>query len=183
MGSQIEKLAEEKSKLIGEKKQLENWRKLLYETGETLQNVVFDALRLLGLENAELGPKSDYDIIGVVDGEIVIFEVKGLTKNAGRGDVFSLDRHMEEYKKKNPGKKVAKGILVVNAYRNDYPESRDKKGNQVFADDAVKHAKLLKFALLDTRILYNATFDVIEGKKINGIHFLGSLVKITGVYS
>jgi hypothetical protein len=183
LSSQIEQLSEQKMQLVAEKQQLEYWRKLLYETGDMLEDVVFEALKLLGLDNVQFGIKGDHDIVGELDGKTLLFEVKGLNKSAGRKEVFDLDRHIGEFGLKNPGKKVAKGVLVANAYRDDPPDTREESGKQIFAGDAVDHAKLLEFALLDTRVLYRLVTDVIEGKLDDTSEVLQSLRETIGIYS
>lgn len=180
---QIEELSGHRARLIEERRELEVWRRLLYESGNALEDVVLEALKILGLNNVQYGLKGDHDIIGELSGDILIFEVKGLTKSAGRLDVFALSRHIEEFEVKNPNIKVSKGVLVVNAYRNFPPTVRDKEGRQIFAGDSIKHAELLEFSLVDTRDLYRAVTDVIEGRLIDKDQFLQGMREATGIYS
>jgi len=181
--SQIEELSDQKATVVAERQQLEYWRRLLYETGDLLEDVVFEALKLLGLANVRFGARGDHDIAGELDGETLIFEVKGLNGSSGRREVFDLDRHISEFEPKNPGTKVAKGILVANAYRHDPPSTREEEGRQVFAGDAVDHAKALGFALLDTRVLYRLVADTIEGNLDDTHEILKALRDTVGVYS
>lgn len=183
LSNQIEDLSEKKARLLEEREQLEYWRRLVYESGDMLEEVVLEALKLLGLQNARFGPKGDYDIVGEFAGETLLFEVKGLKGAVGRKHMFDLDRHINEFKLKNPSEKVAKGVLVANAYCNDFPDTREEGGKQIFAGDAVDHARLLEFALLDTRILYRLITDTIEGNLTNTNEVLEALRNTIGVYS
>jgi hypothetical protein len=183
LSDQIEQLSDQKAQLLAERQQLEYWRRLLYETGGALEDTVFEALDLIELDDVRFGVKGDHDIAGELDGETLLFEVKGLGKSAGRKEVFDLDRHINEFELKNPGTKVAKGVLVANTYRHDPPESREKGGKQIFTGDAVDHAKLLDIALLDTRVLYQIVTDAIEGNLKDASEVLRALRNTTGIYS
>lgn len=183
ISAEINNLTEIKSQLVSERQQLELWRKLLYETGYVLEDVVLDALRLLGLIDAKRGTKGEYDIIGDFEGETILFEVKGLSKSAGKGEVFSLNRHIEEFAVRYPDRKIAKGVLISNSYRNLAPDLRGNNDQPIFASDALKHAELLSFALVDTRDLYTAVTDVIEGNNKEMGKLLREVRQIIGVYS
>ena len=182
LSNKIADLAAEKTNLQNLLQQMEYWRRLLYESGEALEDVVLEALKLLGLDNARFGLKGDHDIAGEIDGETVVFEAKGLNRSAGRKEVFALDRHKDEFELKNPQIKVAKCVLVANTYRQNPPSTRETDGKQIFTSDAVEHAKLLGFALLDTRILYKIAKETIEREMDNNIEFLKALKNTTGIY-
>jgi hypothetical protein len=179
---QTEALSKQRSKLIAQRQQLERWRRLLYETGDALEIAVKESLDLLRFQNVRLGPRGDHDIVAGFEGETLLFEVKGLTRSVGRRDVFSLDRHIAEFRAKNPGDTVAKGILIANAYRNDPPDTREQGGKQIFSGDAVDHARLLGFALLDTRVLYRIITDVIEGTTTDTRAVMQDLRDTLGVF-
>lgn len=183
LSRQIDELSKRRSELLTQRQQHEVWQKLLYESGNDLESIVLEALKLLGLENVQPGPKGDQDITGEFFGDTFLFEVKGLNGSAGRKEVFSLDRHIDEFEAKNHDRKVSKGVLVVNAYRKLAPALRDAEGRQVFAGDAVKHAKLLEFALLDTRDLYRAVTDAIEGRMTDPSRVFQEFRQTVGVYS
>lgn len=183
LSQQIDELSKRRSELLTQRQQYEVWRKLLYESGNDLESIVLEALKLLGLEDVQPGPKGDQDITGEFLGDTFLFEVKGLSGSAGRKEVFSLDRHIDEFEAKNSDRKVSKGVLVVNAYRKLAPALRDAEGRQVFAGDAVKHAKLLEFALLDTKDLYRAVTDAIEGRMTDPRRVFQELRQTVGVYS
>ena len=115
--------------------------------------------------------------------ELCLFGVYGLDESAARKEVFDLDRRIEAYGRGNPGNCVAKGLLVANAWRRDPPSARGQKDRRVFSQDAVDHAQLLGFALIDTRDLYRAVTDVVEGKLDQPEEALARLVDTTGVYA
>lgn len=183
IAKQLEVLNEQKVQAEQQKSKMEKWRRLLFEDGDALEEVVMDSLKLLGLENAEFGPKGDWDIVGELDEQLLLFEVKGLTKNAGRQEIHALTRHIDEYETKVPEKKVARGVLVVNAYRNEPPDTRDSKGKEVFANDAIKLAIPREFALLDTRTLYRVVLNVIEGRLPDKLGFLRTIRDTIGIVS
>ena len=73
-------------------------------------------------------------------------------------------------------------MLVVNAWRCDPPSARGLQEKQVFADDTVEHAKLLKFTLLDTRVLYRIVCDRMEGKLDETPQVLLDLLSTVGIH-
>jgi hypothetical protein len=179
---QTEALSKQRSHLIARRQQLERWRRLLYETGDALEIAVRESLDLLGFENVRFGPRGDHDIVAEFKGETLLFEVKGLTRSVGRRDVYALGRHITEFEAKNPGDTVAKGILIANAYRNDPPDTREQGGKQIFNGDAVDHATRLRFALLDTRVLYRIITDVLEGTTTDTRAIMQDLRVTLGVF-
>jgi hypothetical protein len=182
LSAEIDERLQAKERLLEEKTDMQRWQRLLYATGDDLEAIVLDALDLLGLENVRPGLKGDHDIAAELDGETLLFEVKGLTGSAGRKAVFALDRHREEFELKNPGTKVAKAILVANAFRELHPDLRDAEGRAVFPGDALDHAAPLEFALLDTRVLYRLVCDVLEGRLDDPAPVLRTLRNTTGIF-
>ena len=182
LSSEIDTLTKKRTELLDEIQKYKPWKQLLYETGKPLEEIVLKALELLELENVQPGPKGDHDIVAGFQGESIIFEVKGLTKSAGRQEVFDLYRHLSAFESKHPDKPVRKGILVVNAYRTMAPDLRDKDGRVTFPDDAVKHAVLLEFALLDTRDIYRAVQEIIEGTIQDKQAWFRKIIETVGIY-
>jgi hypothetical protein len=180
--AQIEALSGERVQLVAQRQELARWRSLLYETGEALEQVALDALQLLGLQDVQFVGKASRDIVGELEGQTFLFRARGLMGTATRKEVFDLDTCVENYGRLNPGKGGAKGVLVVNAWRCDPPSARGLQEKQVFASDTVEHAKLLKFALLDTRDLYRLVCDRMEGKLDETPQFLLDLSSTVGIY-
>jgi hypothetical protein len=183
LGLQIEALSDQRAQLIGRRQELEHWRRLLYETGETLEQIVLDALHVLGLENVHLVGRDGHDIVGEFEGETFLFRVKGLMGAATRQEVFELDGRIENYERLNSGERVAKGVLIANAWRCDPPGARGLQEKLVFAEDTVEHAQLLRFALLDTRVLYHVVCDIMEGKLEDATQVLIGLRDTVGICS
>ena len=94
-----------------------------------------------------------------------------------------LDSRIESYERLNSGERVAKGVLIANAWRGDPPGARGLPEKLVFAEDTVEHAQLLKFALLDTRVLYHIVCDKMEGKLDDAAQVLIGLRDTVGIYS
>ena len=74
-------------------------------------------------------------------------------------------------------------MLVANSYRQIEPNQRDMDNRFVFAGDAVNFSRQFNFALLDTRDLYQAVVDVIEGRITEKEKLLRELRQTIGVYS
>ena len=135
----------------------------------------------MGLEDVKRGPKGEWDIEGNIDGDVLIFEAKGMHGNPGRGDVLDLGRHIIEFEKKNPDVKVERGILVGNSERTR-PLSERNRTNEGFNGDAVGMATKLDHALVNTWTLYQLVTEVVEGKRVDAKDFLRELRNTVGVY-
>ena len=177
--SRLREIESHIKELNDERKSFEKWRKLLYATDIELEDIVLEALHLLGLENAVAGPKSEWDINFELNGLNVVVEVKGLTRGLGRKHVFDLDRHVSEYETKT-GNKGARGVLVFNPFRNEHPDNRPVR--DCVAGDAIKFATDLNITLVSTTTIYELIRDRLEGRVNHLANELKQIVVTNGLY-
>jgi hypothetical protein len=164
ISNQIDALVAQQRVLAERRRQLEHWRGLLYKAQQGLRDVALDALELLGLEN---GRPVDHDgtaFAGQYGDKMLLVRVVGTAETATRREVFDLDSHIQGFEQDQPEAHVDKGVLIVNAWRGAAPETRGRQGRAVLSADAIEHATLLDFALLDSRLLYRWVTEAIEGR-------------------
>jgi len=138
--------------------ELQKYKQLLYETGETLQELVQTTFETLGA-GIEPSPVSDEFIINI-DGWKSLAEVKGNTKSISKGDLGQLITDLGEYLKV-PGEDID-GILIGNAWRLEPLEIRDTHDKPIFSQAVIKIAENRNIGLLSTTELYRAYCQVLE---------------------
>lgn len=112
-----EKIDNQRAELESE----ESFRKLLYEEGDELRDIVWKALSEIGFDVDEYDQMDEDGAVDTERGKYVI-EVKGTTRAAKTKYVRQLNDHINRYLEREheePG-----GILVVNHFRKKKPESR-----------------------------------------------------------
>jgi len=161
---QISSLEKEREAKLGELRELERWRYLLYEKGKHhLEPVVRDALKLIGCD-VEPQPDKDSDGLIISDHGTALIEVAGskgtirieklgeLTKNMGN---FMFDK-----------KKPVKGILVGNPFceqdLDDRPPERSQK--PLFAKELLESAQQQGITVLLSTDLYQVVTSIVDGK-------------------
>lgn len=151
---QIEKL---KKKII----KFEEFERILYTTDKPLEKALAFCLEFLEFEDVKhLDNGESHDVEFKDNGKIFLVEAKGKTKPAEKTDVQQLrgwiDKKIEEgYKAEE-----VRGILAVNHYRNDDPQSRA----QPLTDKAVEFLKLGNYIFITTIFLFNIIKEVISDK-------------------
>lgn len=140
-------------------KESKKFQKLLYESGKSLEDTVYDALELIG---ATVDRKENFQDDGLITDPFdrkYTLEIKGRgKKSAARGDIRQLVDWMDAAKVEKDWK--GKGLLIVNAYR-ELPLQERKVP---FPDDCVKKAEFEEICLLTTTQLFRALQAFQEGK-------------------
>jgi hypothetical protein len=141
----IEEAGHEKDRIC----ELERWKRLLYDDGLSLENIVGEALTAFGAVSVET-PKgrADHRMIVAEHGSFVL-EVKGT-----RGDQFSRRhlRQLTEWMDDAVSSDLAevKGAFVGNAARDKAPTDR----SGMFDENSLQYAKLKRMVLLRSMDLY-----------------------------
>ncbi len=151
-------LESEKEKKENSLAKLREYKRLLFETGEPLQNLVQKTFKELGAV-IEPSPVSDEFII-IINGRKVLVEVKGNTKSIAKGDLGQLITDMGEYLKV-VGEDID-GILVGNAWRLEPLEKRNTHDKPIFSQAVEKIAENRNIGLLSTTEWFKAYCAVLE---------------------
>jgi hypothetical protein len=121
---------------------------LLSANGTELEQAVLDAFVELGF-TAKPGPQGRDDLELVFRGELGVAEVKGVEASAAEAHANQLEKWLSE--RRMDGQDVKKGILVVNAYRRQAPNSRPA----AFPDNVIRFSTKRDHSLLSTTQLFN----------------------------
>lgn len=156
----IERLKAKISNLEALKEEKYQFKQLIYETGDRLEDIC-------KLTLSELGCKVDdsvEDFILIKGDKEAIVEVKGREGTILRGDGSQLAQNRRNYVvQKGKGIREVKAILLGNPWRLEFPlEERAKK--QPFAPHLVKDAKVEDMALVTTVELLKAYCSFLENK-------------------
>jgi hypothetical protein len=144
------RIKEERSEKEKQLAHIQRWKRLLYDDGFGLEEIVKEALELVGARVTKLSTeKDDYRV--VVDGYVEgVLEVKGTRKKEFvRNDLRQLSDWMDQA----IAEKLAdvKGIFIGNACRESEPADR----GEMFDVNITTFAELKKMALLRSVDLYS----------------------------
>lgn len=124
--SKIEKMKERAERIKEKKsKEIDHFKTLLYETEDSLRDVVWDTLERLGFMVIRYDNKREDGSIEF-EQETVLIETKGTTKSAKTKDVRQLLDWMHEYHYDMDSKQneEPRGLFIVNHYRLAPPDKR-----------------------------------------------------------
>lgn len=157
---QLKDLEETIQKKANELKELKDY-KILFCGGDTELEVQCKKLfEELGFE-VEESPQGDADLILKFEGKIFVVEVKGVSGSATKKHSRQLEEWVSNYCRVNDVEE-AKGILVVNAFKDTSPNERTEKA---FPDNVVEfslsrnHCLLTGFQLLNLYFEYKDRID------------------------
>lgn len=142
-----------------EKEEITRYKKLLFENGDELRDVVWDTLEQIGFKvNRHDEHKEDGSI---QEGEeVAVLEIKGSGKSLKTEDIRELDDWVTDYTLREGEEPI--GILIGNHYRLKKPESRDAP----FPPDVLRYvrASSRKLSLITTFQLFELFCKVKNGE-------------------
>jgi len=144
----------------------EMFERLLYATGEPLEEAVYFTLKWLGIKKIQYHKEGDKDIQDI-DFEIndtkYLVEIKGKTGPADKDDIEELMgwKKQEALKGEKEVDKI-EGILIVNHSRKIDPKER----KEILTNHAKKWLKMYNLKILTTYSLFEIIRDV-ETQKIS----------------
>lgn len=156
---------------------LNAYRRLLYATGNELEDVVRKSLELCGGEVKPAG-YGEEEYILEVDGEEYLIEVKGVAKSISMKHLRQLNDYLAKYEEDTD--KEPKGILVGNAWRNEEPELRDAHDTPVFPANVIKRGAKWEISLLSSLTLFDAVCGVLKNQ-YEGPEILKKIITASGV--
>ena len=134
--------------------------RLLYGTGEPLEEAVKYALEYLEFENVERPQEKDtYDISFEYNGKKYIVEVEGTTKQGSKEKVNQLDGWIKKELSTGADPNRIVGVFVVNHFRDKDPEER----GEPLTEHAKRFLKYHRFVFFTTIFLFNLVRKVHEG--------------------
>ena len=171
--AELEKLNNDKENLENkiqitetEKQNLLNHAQLLYSNGKYLEQSVFDAFKLLGIENITKIREADledwvFEFNNVKDFAYGIIEVKESENRTLLANLTQCNKWVEDYLIEN---KKGKGIFVTNQYRlEEYPNSRQMRLH--FEPNEIDYARTRQICIIPSCVLFEAVNKTLDGKK------------------
>lgn len=152
--------------------ELTQYKALLTEEGEKLENIVEKGFKILNVE-VKPGPKVKEDriIIDPLSREEIPMEITGSEKSIPERKLNQLIGRLTD--ERRPKKIKCRGILVGNHYRttplNEYLQGRKAP----FEPDVIKKAKVFNICLLSTIELFKAVNAKFQDKEV--IHFIRAI--------
>lgn len=117
----IAELAQKVDALKHEQAEDDRWKRLSFSSGAALEDQARRAFEVLGFTVLE-GQRGRSDLRVQYDTERVVVEVKGLSKSAAERNAAQLEKWVAEEVAEGVR---AKGVLVVNTWREAAPDQRD----------------------------------------------------------
>lgn len=159
LNDKILDLKNQKDKFKAKLAQKNGLKSILFETGEFLEESVFNVFQILEFDVANISDQKRSDfLIKTTDGGIILVEVKGKRGGLTRQDLRALADWVTEYWKEHG--EEAKGLMVLNPYRLDPPHERE----DFFPHDCIQFSKKRDFCLMTTMDLFKVLEDNLEGK-------------------
>lgn len=152
-------LLKARNKIVEKLGKYNKFKPLLWETGDSLQELVIDAFEELGIEVSRLPKESHGDFEFPIKEDLTgVSEVKGLSGNGDRRNLRQLLDYFVE--QRDIEKRDVKGVFIVNHFRNEKPSER---GNPV-TQDALELVNTYNFHTLTTTQLYDCLIKFWENK-------------------
>ncbi len=162
--AKVQKLEQDRSALVDNNEELEQWKWLLYETGkQRLELVVRRALTLLGC-SVEEQPEKDSDGLVRCEFGTALLEIEGAVETVKIGKASQLIRNIGNFLAATG--ECPKGILVGNPFRLDPLDNRPPKGSQkqLFSKESLEAAEKQNIAVLLSVELYDVVGRILSGK-------------------
>lgn len=156
INGKIEALTKDKDDVLKEIENEQILKRLLFETGKTLENAIINALEILGYkaENVQDGDLELDQVIISPEGDRFIGEAEGKDSSAINIDKLrQLNTNLQEDLQREEVKEIATGILFGNGFRLTEPEKRAAQ----FTDKCQSTASKTGILLIDTTTLYEVS--------------------------
>jgi len=169
----IAKLATKLDSLKHEQAEDDRWKRLSFSSGTALEDQVRRAFEVLGFTVLE-AQRGRSDLRLQWEAERVVVEVKGLSKSAAEKNAAQLEKWVAEEMADGVN---AKGVLVVNTWREKAPDQRETD----FPDQMIPYATARSHCLLTSLQLLTVARDVSDGKT-DAASAARAILSTTGVF-
>jgi hypothetical protein len=159
--SQIQEYKNQLEKHTTDWRALDKYRKLLYSTGDDLENIVDQVLTDLGATILEERHGVE-DSLVTMDGNTCVVEVTGTDATLKLLKVRQLLDHAMLVEEKTGTR--PKAILVANALRTIAPSDRDGADPPEYPSNVLERMKESKSALVPSRWLFEKYCEVLDSK-------------------
>jgi hypothetical protein len=104
---------------------LDRWERVLYATGDSLEDAVGSGLDFLGFSSVIVTKRPDHADIEFQNGaKLYLLEAKGKGKHADKDDVLQLRNWIDDKVAEGADPESVEGVLFVNHFRHIHPKER-----------------------------------------------------------
>ncbi len=160
-----------------QKRELEQFKRLLYATGSDLENIFAACLERCG---GKITPAtySQEEFVLEYKSEIYLVECKGVGKSIALSHIRQLFDYMTKYEEDTEQK--GKGILLGNPWRDRPLEDRAKTDTVIFPDNVVSRANQLSISLVWSVGFFQA-FCRLLAQNVSGEAILDRITGTVGI--
>lgn len=156
--------------------ELRKYKRLLYSTGQELQDICKSTLEEIGANTKPSDVTDEFMI--EINGQEALIEVKGNTKSITKDDLSQLIADLAQQIRVSESPNIIRGILVGNAWRELPLDERSTK--DIFTRHVVKYAEAQNIGLLSTIELFNAYCGFLEEPE-KGPKILDKIINSKGI--
>lgn len=148
-----------------EKSEILNFCKLLYSKNTELEDIVFEAFKLLGFKEITRIRELDredwiFNFKYEKQFKYGIIEVKGADTRTKQQHIVQTSKWVDE--RYEIDKKISKGIFIPNQFRLiEYPKS--KKQREQFEPNELQYANMKSICIIPSFVLFEAIKNALEG--------------------
>jgi len=142
--------------------EFDNFERLLYATGEPLDEAVAFTLSSLKFDEVKLKPygSNKVNVTFKFKGHKFVCEITGKGKHATKEDILQLHSWIQdELHQPEVQAGDLKGLFFINHYRHQKPPERP----EALTDEAKKYAQWHQFRVISTPVLFDIIRKVREG--------------------
>lgn len=162
-GSKIEALKNEVIAIEAQKAELAVYKKLLYASGDNLEEIVEKSLGFLGVVVTPPAVKGKEDRLFIKDDAAIPIEIRGKNSGLNEKDLNQLTSRFVD--KPESAKYQTRGLFVLNHFRDIEPTKREAPFNVNIIEKAIPW----KVCLITGITLYELVQSKLAGKKIDNL--------------
>ena len=163
---EIQEKKDSKNTLCSKLEDLTNFRKLVYATGDELEEIVKNTLELMGLSGIRTGKQGRDDLLFDFNHNdnysLCSVEVKGTSDSLKLRDLRQSNNWIEDHQEHEQIK--AKGLIVCNTFCNDELQKSRTKRDTVSPEN-LQYAKERKLCILSSVVLLDFCEYILNGNE------------------
>ena len=153
---------------------LNEYKKLLYSSGHTLEEITEKSFKTLGISIISPNTKNIEDRLFIKGDALIPIEIRGKNSGLNEKDLNQLTSRFVD--KPESTTFQTRGVFILNHFRDIEPQNRD----EAFIVNIIEKAKPWKVCLLKTSVLFELVKLKLSGKEILDLENL--IFNTIGVY-
>lgn len=160
--AEMKGLSEDIDELLEKQRELNDYKRLLYDSGTALEDLFAKCLTELGgvIKPARY---SEEEFVLEYQGIQYLVECKGVSKSISLTHLRQLADYMFKFQEDEGH--AGKGILFGNAWKELHPDERGQSERPIFPANVITRGEQLQVALVGSKEFFGAFVDVLDGKR------------------